>query len=256
MGSSVAASILLFVIMGQSNAVGAAPVPSSLYYANYARISVYGTDGQWRQAAEPTAPCVNQVDMVACNATAGAGFVLPAVDAILAQRPNDTAVVVPCARNGSSLTEWQRDLRRDTLYGSCLARTQEAIAGIAEQAGTTPTDYTVLFWQGECDAKAGEPFTTTWAQRFDRLRADWRMDSPDYRVKFVVGVLKPDTPAGYPAWQKIRSYQIATKASDPQQASDYFGTGNVPYDATGVHPTLAGYQAIATGAANAYLRIP
>lgn len=249
------AAVLLFVIIGQSNAVGAAPVPTVLNYTNAARMSVYGPDGQWHTpAAEPTAPCTNQVDMVSCNNGAGAGFVLPAVDRILTAKPNETAVIVPCAKNGSSLTEWQRDTRRDTLYGSCLARTQEAIAGIAQQTGTAPTDYVVLFWQGEVDAKANEPFNTTWQQRFNRLRSDWRADTtPEF--KWVVGVLKPDTPAGYPAWQTIRNYQIATKASDPT-GTDYFGTGNVPYDATGVHPTLTGYQAIGVGAGNAYLRIP
>lgn len=248
---SAAAAVLFVIAAGQSNSVGMAAVPSSLSYANEGRITVYTNAATWQTPArEPLDSAAGQVDTVSADPQAGAGYVLPAVDSILAQRPNDVAVIIPCARGGSSITEWQRDLRRDTLYGSCLARYQEAVAGWQAQTGTGPDDVVVMWWQGEVDAKAGEVFTTSWLQRFQRLRTDWRADT-GVNAAWVLGVLKPDAPAGYPAWAKIRGYQIAAQ-DEPR--TQYFGTGTVPYDSSGLHPTLTGYQAIAVGAGKAYLR--
>jgi hypothetical protein len=142
------AAALFFVIAGQSNAVGMAPIPSGLTYANEARIYVYTNAGAWQNPArEPLDSATGQVDAVSADPQAAAGFVLPMVDAILAARTNDQAVIVPCARSGSSITEWPRDLRRDTLYGSCLARTQEAIAQWQQQTGVAVERVTVAWWQ-------------------------------------------------------------------------------------------------------------
>lgn len=243
----ITASVLLFVIMGQSNAVGMAPFPSSLTYANEGRISVYTNAGTWQTPArEPLDSAAGQVDAVSADPQAAAGFVLPMVDAILQSRPNDTAIIVPCARSGSSITEWPRDLRRDTLYGSCLARVREAIAQWQDSTSVLVERVTVVWWQGETDALAGEVFRTTWAQRFARLRSDFRADI-GMRVSWLVAVLQPTAPAGYPAWGTIRGYQINAPTGDPDTAyfsAGWYGCCGITYQQDGLHPTLAGYQVI------------
>ena len=252
---------LLFVVAGQSNAVGMAPFPSSLTYANESRIHLYGNDAAWHTPArEPIDSCSRQVDTVSCDPQAAAGMVLPMVDAILAQRPNDEAVIVPCARSGSSITEWQRDLRRDTLYGSCLARVREAMAQWSDASGVPVARVTVLWWQGETDAIAGEPFRTTWAQRLSRLRADFRADL-GMRVSWLVAALQPTSPGtSYPAWATIRNYQIAAPTGDPDTAyfsAGYFNCCGITYQPGGLHATLSGYQVIGRQyAAQKWLALP
>ena len=248
---------LLFVIAGQSNAVGMAPVPSGLTYANEGRIHLYGNDAQRHTPArEPIDTCAGQVDAVSCDPQAAAGMVLPMVDAILQARPNDEAILVPCARSGSSIWEWQRDLRRDTLYGSCVARVRESMQGWQDASGVPVARVTVLWVQGETDAQAGEVFRTTWGQRFGRLRADFRADLGG-RVSWLLGVLRPDPPAGYPAWLKIRGYQTAARDNDPQHDTLFFAIGwpGLTYDASGIHINLASYQTVGGWAAQKWLKL-
>jgi len=259
-----ALSVLFFIVIGQSNAVGMAAFPSNLTYPQEARMYSFGKDYKWHTPVrEPLDSTVGVVDSVSANTTTGAGFVLPMVNKILIDQPNNVAVIVPCARTGSSITEWQRDLRLDTLYGSCLNRVIRASEEWNTSTGSYPDKYTIVFWQGETDALAGEVFRTTWKQRAERLRSDMKMDISKYNtsVKFIDAVLNPVAPdSNYRAWNTIRNYQLNLKLTDANTnyfSTGWYGYGGVTYPAGNPHPSnLASYQTIGNWAATSYEALP
>ncbi|NJM97007.1 MAG: sialate O-acetylesterase [Phormidesmis sp. RL_2_1] len=110
----------LYVLVGQSNMVGAARVPDDINPS--ANIYTFGNDYRWAVATEPVDSARNQIDRVSADPAAGFGPALTFAKTLVAEDSNQLIGLIPCAKDGSSITDWQRSLSSQSLYGSCLKR--------------------------------------------------------------------------------------------------------------------------------------
>lgn len=127
------------VIAGQSNASGRG---TNNQTANGGFL--FGNDYNVKHLNDPTDDPTDQRDTVSSDTSpAAAGSVWPLVNNLISA---GTCLWVPCAKGGTSITQWQPGVDhfdRTTLYGSMTYRAQVTNA----QA--------VLWWQGETDAANG-----------------------------------------------------------------------------------------------------
>jgi len=211
-----------------------APLPEPL-----ASVHVFGNDEKWHEGREPVDFAEGQLDLVSADPGAGAGPSIAFAAALRHRRPDLVIGLVPCAKGGSSLAEWRRDLSRDTLYGSCLARAKAARA-MGHIAG-------LLFFQGEADAVAPalaaprRPDPSGWARAFEAFVESIRrdLDAPDLPIVFAEIGRSPGNEAHFPAWDEVKAQQrlIALPRVTRIRTDDLGPAG-------GLHHDYEGYRAI------------
>jgi hypothetical protein len=112
----------LFILAGQSNMSGYGEInPEEIEIVP--RAFVFGNDYHWRLAREPIDDPTGQVDLVSMDIGAGYSCGTSFAKTLLRYDPNLFIGLIPCAKGGSSIEEWQRNLNENSLYGSCLKRT-------------------------------------------------------------------------------------------------------------------------------------
>ena len=179
----------LFVLMGQSNMSGRGEVPEELKHTN-PQVYLFGNDYQWKLAEEPVDSAEGQVDMVSEDGDAGISPSLGFAETLLGTKPEWAIGLIPCAKNSTSLLDWEPDDDPKTLYGSCWRRIMQAA-----QMGTVEG---ILFYQGETDAIDPDYYdklniernilpAEQWAEKFGEFVAAWRRDLgiPDLPVVFA-----------------------------------------------------------------------
>jgi len=234
----------LFILAGQSNMVGWAPIPDG--EKTDPRIYVFGKDYHWRIADHPIEDASNQVDMVSENRIAGFG---PAMDFALAsldRYPDILIGLIPCAKNSSAIIQWQRDLSDQSLYGSCLKRAQAASV-MGEISG-------LLFFQGEEDAldpiqyPQPEPHPGDWARLFSAFMADFRADLDQPNLPVIYAQLGSNSAlADFPKWVIVKEQQ----ASVTLPMTDMIVTDDLPL-MDGLHFTTDSYRVIGKRFAEAF----
>ncbi len=134
----------IFIIAGQSNAVGYTPGNQSYSHATL-KAGLFGNDYNWKELADPVDDETNQVDSVSLDASHG-GSCWPDLATEYLDHMGIPCAFVPCALAGTSITVWQPGANhqdRTTLYGSMVYRALQTGAKV------------VLWWQGENDAQDG-----------------------------------------------------------------------------------------------------
>ena len=140
----------LFLLAGQSNMSGYAPLPEKQVVDP--RTFLFGNDYRWHEAIEPSDSGFGQLDQVSYDGAGendSTGYSAGSMFAHLVADNVGDVGLIPCAKGGSMITEWQQGLGRDTLYGSCLNR-----AKIATMHGHIAG---ILFYQGEAEAQGPAP---------------------------------------------------------------------------------------------------
>lgn len=236
----------LFILAGQSNMSGMGDLPKSGTTIN-PRIYVFGNDYRWKLAKEPVDDSSNQVDKVSEDTPAGYSPALSFATTVLKQNPDMVIGLIPCAKGGSSIHEWQRNLSENTLYGSCLKRVRAASV-MGNVAG-------FLFFQGEIDTvdPKEQPERTflphQWAEKFTSLVRDWRSDLNLPELPVVFAQIGSNTePDRFKNWAVVKEQQrnvqlpfAAMIITDDLALRDY------------VHFTTESYKIIGQRFANAYL---
>ena len=234
----------LFILAGQSNMVGWAPIPEG--EKTDPRIYVFGKDYRWRIANHPIEDAFNQVDKVSENRLAGFG---PAVDfafASLERNPEIVIGLIPCAKNSSGIIQWQRDLSDQSLYGSCLKRIRAA-SPMGKISG-------ILFFQGETDAADPiqnpdpPPHSSDWSELFTAFITDFRNDLGEPELPVVFAQIGSTwSPEAFPNWDVVKEQQAfiqlpmsAMIITDDLQLQD------------GLHFTTDSYRIIGRRFADAY----
>ena len=234
----------LFILAGQSNMVGWAPIPEG--EQPNPRIYVFGKDYRWRIADHPIEDAFNQVDMISENRIAGFGPAMAFALTSLDLRPDIVIGLIPCAKNSSGIIQWQRDLSDQSLYGSCLKRVRAA-SPMGKISG-------IMFFQGETDAQDSvlnpepEPQPSDWANLFAILITDLRNDlrEPDLPVVFAqIGTNW--SPEAFPNWDIVREQQ----ASIQLPMTTMITTDDLPL-LDGLHFTSESYRIIGNRFAEAY----
>jgi hypothetical protein len=238
----------LFILAGQSNMSGMGDVPKSGVRTN-PRIYVFGNDYHWKLAREPVDNPINQVDVVSEDKSAGFSPAMSFATALLEKHPNMAIGLIPCAKGGSSIYEWRRDLNDNMLYGSCLKRVRAASV-MGEVAG-------VLYFQGEIDAvdPKEHPNRTLlpdrWADEFAVLIGDWRRDLNLPQLPVVFAQIGTNTqPERFKNWEIVKQQQ--RKVQLPFSAM--VTTEDLPLKDY-VHFTTESYQTIGQRFAEAYIKL-
>ncbi|MEO8356050.1 MAG: sialate O-acetylesterase [Chloroflexota bacterium] len=234
----------LFILAGQSNMVGWAPVPEN--EATDPRIYVFGNDYHWRIASEPVDSAYNQVDQVSLDGIAFFGPSLAFGFESLERRPEVVIGLIPCAKNSSAIGQWQRDLSDQSLYGSCLKRARAA-SPMGQIAG-------ILFFQGETDAldpymyPDPELHPSDWSAWFTAFVNDFRKEVGEPDLPVVFAQLGANASTGdFPNWNVVKQQQLSVQL--PMTAMII--TDDLPV-LDGLHFTVESYRIIGQRFADAY----
>ncbi|MCT7951383.1 sialate O-acetylesterase [Ancylothrix sp. C2] len=236
----------LFILAGQSNMSGRGELLPEI---TDARIVVFGNDYEWHLAAEPVDGATGQIDKVSQDFHAGYSPAFSFAKQLLKYNSHHMIGLIPCAKGGSSIAEWQRNLSEKSLYGSCLKR--------VKLAATKGKISGVLFFQGEADALKPKPnakfppFPGRWAAKFTRFVDDFRGDlsQPDLPVVFAqIGSTK--SPKLYINWQEVQRQQEEVNLS----SAAMIYTRDLPLK-DDVHFTTASYQKIGERFANQFWQL-
>ena len=234
----------LFILVGQSNMVGWAPIPQE--EKTDPRIYVFGNDYHWRVAGEPIDDAYNQVDKVSEDRIAGSGPALSFAFASLDRHPQAVIGLIPCAKNSSGIAQWERNLSDQSLYGSCLKRVRAA-SPMGQIAG-------VLFFQGETDAQDPKQYPSPeanpleWAELFTIFITDLRTDLNQPSLPVVFAQLGSNTaPEAFLNWEVVKQEQLSVQL--PMTAMII--TDDLPL-LDGLHFTAESYWIIGERFAEAY----
>ncbi|MEO1592304.1 MAG: sialate O-acetylesterase [Cyanobacteria bacterium J06632_22] len=245
--ASAQGELRLFVLMGQSNIAGLAPLPERLPKTE--NIYTFGNDYRWAVAVEPVDSPVGQVDTVSLDEDAGFG---PSV--AFAQALQSTGIVsddeaiglIPCAKGGSSITQWQRNSSDQSLYGSCMKRIQAALT-MGQLEG-------VLFLQGEADAidptlyPSMVPQANQWGQLFVAFATDLRADLDRANLPIVYGQIgSAPQDETFTQWETVRQQQAQVQLPH----SNWIQTADLN-TTDGVHFTTESYRIIGQRFADAW----
>jgi hypothetical protein len=235
--------LALFILAGQSNMSGYAPLPPEQTLDH--RAFVFGNNYRWGIAVEPVDDLRDQVDPVSID-NARFGPSLAFALASLERQPDIPVGLIPCAKGASSIMEWQRSLSDQTLYGSCLKRARAA-STMGYLAG-------VLFFQGEQDAVNSSLYPQyitrpeSWAEQFSTFVEDFRLDLREPELPVVYAQLG-SAPAGeiFPNWEMVKQQQTMVNLS----RSAMIFTDDLDYF-DGLHFNVESYQIIGRRFADAY----
>jgi hypothetical protein len=237
----------LFILAGQSNMVGWAPVPE--HQNTDSRIYTFGNDYRWRVAVEPVDDPHGQVDIVSEDHSAGFGPSLAFASAIRSHQPDWVIGLIPCAKSASAIVEWQRNLSDQSLYGSCLKRARAA-SPMGRIEG-------ILFFQGETDALDPDqypqfnPNPTEWSVLFSTFVNNLREDLDDPDLPVVFAQLGANTnPTEIPYWELVKEQQRSTHLPNSRMIK----TDDLPL-LDGLHFTADSYRVIGERFAAAYLEL-
>ena len=200
--------LLIVVLVGQSIMSGRGKLkelPES-FRACRDDILLFGNDYRWRYAREPIDDGQNQVDIVSLDLNAAVSPGMAFATSYLKRAPEKRVLLVPCAKGGSLIAEWQRNPNRDSLYGSCLYRFKMALRYGVPLA--------VLFQQGESDAldierlSPRKPNPRQWDKMFVRFVEDFRTDSGVTNLPVVYAqVGRNGNPRKFSSWDIVRKSQ-------------------------------------------------
>lgn len=225
----------LYVLVGQSNMVGAAELPAGIETS--ANIFTFGNDYRWAVTEPPVDSSVNQVDTISADENAGYGPAFPFARALVAQNNNQIIGLIPCARNGASITDWEKSPSDQSLYGSCLKRIRAA-----SPMGTVEG---ILFFQGEADAidptqfPSLQPDATAWAEKFATFVYNFRSDIGKADLPLLYAQLgAPDDLEGLPNWGDVQQQQESIQLPNAKMIV----TKDLPMD--GIHFTADSYRVI------------
>jgi hypothetical protein len=185
----------IYILAGQSNMVGVAPLAGEPKPQNPSRIWALSHEGNWQPAKDPL------------YNDGGVGPGVWFADRMATLCPDISVGVVPCAVNASYLSQWTPDNTTYTLYGRMLAR-----ARIASAHGTIKG---LVWYQGEAetmDRNNAMLYSAKMHALFQSIRAD--LGIPDLPIIFVQ--LGPDShDPRYPYWPTIQSWQQAIASAAP-----------------------------------------
>lgn len=192
----------LYVLAGQSNMVGRAPLVDPA--PSHPMVRALTPQDTWEVARDPIHEAIPRD-----GRTLGIGLGLPFAKELV-RRTGVPIGLVPCAIGGTSLEQWNPSHRgqlRRSLYGNLLARVALALpAGVAEGAKARLAG--VLWYQGEADAGKKET-AQSYTERFLQFAATLRKDLADPELPLYYAQLArnvvPDSQA--PGWDIVREAQ-------------------------------------------------
>jgi len=245
--SKASTKLKIFLFIGQSQISGRGRLMEKDRALNINKNAfVFGNDYQWKIAKEPTDSAYNQVDRISRDNDAGVSPAVTFTKEMNRLRPDWLIGVVHCSKGGTLIKRWQRDLKRNSLYGSCVNRAREA-AKEGEIIG-------VIFQQGESDAirpKGNRPFSPdTWGILFKKMITDLRHDLGISQLPVVYTQMGKNKSDRFVNWTKLQAQQANANVDN----SIMVKTDDLPLKDY-VHYTADGYRTLGARYAKAYIEL-
>ena len=225
----------LYVLVGQSNMVGKSAAPDGFELPQ--NTYTFGNDYQWHEATSPVDSAEGQVDQVSADEGAEFGPALAFARSLSISNPKQAIGLIPCAKDGSSITDWAKSLSDQSLYGSCLKRVRAA-STMGKVSG-------ILFFQGEADTidpvqyPALQPAADAWAEKFATFVYNFRQDMGNPGTPLVYAQLgQPDDLQGLPNWALVQRQQENIQIPNAKMIK----TNDLPM--MGIHYTADSYVTI------------
>ncbi len=225
----------LYVLVGQSNMVGLSAVPDGFELPQ--NTYTFGNDYRWHPATSPVDSAEGQIDEISADANAGFGPALAFARSLSTTNPAQAIGLIPCAKDGSSIADWEKSLSDQSLYGSCLKRVRAA--------STMGTVSGILFFQGEADTidpkqyPAFQPAADAWAEKFAIFAYNFRQDMGNPSAPLVYAQLgQPDDLQGLPNWALVQQQQENIQIPNAKMIK----TDDLPM--AGLHYTADSYVAV------------
>jgi hypothetical protein len=155
----------LFLLVGQSNMVGRAPIEPQDQIP-HPRVWTFTREFRWARAIDPL-----HVDEIK---PPGTGLGLTFGKTVAASNPDIFIGLIPCAVGGTSIDQWDRG---GELYNTAITRTLAASKHGAFRA--------ILWHQGESDSSADK--VKEYLPKLDALIADLRADLSSPDLDFIAG---------------------------------------------------------------------
>lgn len=190
----------VYILAGQSNMSGRGVLSQLPAFANKDRVKLFSNAGYLVPGQEPTdneEGAVYSTINDAGNPKASLGMAF--ANRLVELRDRDV-VLVPCAKGGTAIGEWARNLSTASCYGAMLAR--------ANAAAAHGTIKGILFYQGEANT-GSQYLAQLWPSAFAQFVADVRADlgMPDLPVVF--SVIGPNPNNGITNWNALVGLQQA-----------------------------------------------
>lgn len=204
----------LFLVAGQSNACGRGLLSEAPTYPNGSHIWAYLNNGTWVQnPADPLDATTGEVYTALSDAPpagTGVGPSLSFANALFANALffgidsiEDIGLVL-CAKGGTSLANWQRSWRSDSLYGATTRRVNDAL-----DADPSAHLSGMIWYQGEKSAEdANATEGSNWGSIASELLGNFRQDLGAPNLPIVVVKLGPK-PTGI---QNLGYWNFVTQA--------------------------------------------
>ncbi len=181
----------LFLVAGQSNACGRGLLSEAPTYPNGSHMWAHLNNGTWAQnPSDPLDATTGEFYTALSDAPpvgTGVGPSLSFLNSFYDLDPSEDVGVVLCAKGGTSLANWQRNWRSDSLYGATIRRVRDALV-------SDPSTYLagMVWYQGEKsaeDANAAEG--SNWGSIASELLGSFRQDLGVPGLPIVVVKLGP-----------------------------------------------------------------
>jgi len=191
----------IYILAGQSNMSGRGALVELPAFLNANRTRIFTNSWRWVTGYEPSDDPAGQLDQVSRDCAEDmASAAMSFADTMASLRVRSTIGLVPCAKGGSSISQWVKSASRDTLYGSMISRAKAA-SFYGEIKG-------LIWFQGEAEAMGGDRDIAGWSASFLRFAKDVREDLSAPNLKFVVTELGPcPDETKYPLWRDMQSQQ-------------------------------------------------
>ena len=194
----------IFILGGQSNMSGRgliSSLPKGYPFHGHQILNFTNAYGLV-PATEPIDSNIGQVDRISIEGgEPGVGPGLVFADSIAASlSEDDTIVLVPCAKGGSTTQDWAFSYFRNSLFGSCIDRALRARA-------LTGGDFAALLWyQGESDSVSPET-AEGWASRTQAIWDNFRQSLGESGLPILYVRLPESFPAIYTGWRTTQAEQ-------------------------------------------------
>ncbi len=218
----------IFILAGQSNMEGDGDMKNYLAPDTRGRVYVFDEQYNWQVGKEPVRTKVGPSIAFAVE--------------LLEADPAAVVGLINCARGGTNIGQWQRQLDENALYAKMMKR--------AKAASVQGEIRGVLFFQGENDTE-GDPtdHPHEWKKYFEQFVADVRSDlqTPDLPVVFAQ-LGRVDKHA---LWEVVKRQQAQVNAS----RTGMIRTDDLAYQEGGIHYTTESYVEIGKRFAHKYWEI-
>lgn len=213
-----------------------------IYEAPDSRMTMFGIDGHWQPLTEPTHNSTVFTHIVFSDQSYGYSCLTSFGRQMLVLNPSTPIQVIPCGRNGSSLSEWlpaDPDWRGLTpgLFESCAERARMSKAKISG----------VLIHLGSNDAYITNPGADpqNWVKNFtllvDGLRREYGY------IPIVFARLGTSTDANPPMWAFMKNQQDSIRIGNVKSVN----TDSLSIKSDGLHLDTPGLQGLGQSFANA-----